>query len=213
MWGLLRACLKSIHCHPHGSCWLQLRWIFRRRTPATAAKSASFRPTITRWVFTAMKSPRTPTHPAQMSIQGKIRNVPFLRQGDVAQNTHMKSPRAGAHPAQMSIQGKIRNVPFLRQGDVAQNTHMKSPRAGAHPAQMSIQGKIRNVPFLRQGDVAQNTHMKSTRAVAHPARMIIGDSIWQIKKAGFSLRTEHMKRSKVWDGLMDMQTKLNSTRP
>ncbi len=38
-----------------------------------------------------MQSPRPGRHPAQMSIQGKIRNVPFLRQGDVAQNTHMKT--------------------------------------------------------------------------------------------------------------------------
>jgi hypothetical protein len=37
--------------------------------------------------------------------------------------------------------------------------------------------------------------MKSPRAAAQPAQMIIGDSIWQIKKAGDSLRTknEHMK--------------------
>jgi hypothetical protein len=41
--------------------------------------------------------------------------------------------------------------------------------------------------------------MKSPRMGVHPARIIIGDSIWQIKKAGFSLRTknEHMNMFKT----------------
>jgi hypothetical protein len=50
-----------------------------------------------------------------------------------------------------------------------------------------------HLPVILRKDYA----MKSPRAAAHPcplsrqaAQMIIGDSIWQIKKSGFSLRTK-----------------------